>query len=113
MSLREAAERAGVSNPYLSLIERGERKAPHPNILKKLAAAYEIEFNKLMKIAGYLDTGEDEQDALLIDKEFFQALADPQFSFGHRLREDLDLETKRFIVKMYRKLRSQAQQSDG
>ncbi len=112
LSLREAAEKAGVSNPYLSLIERGLRKAPHPNILRGLAAAYGVEFNMLMKIAGYLEPAEEELDALTVDKEFLLALADPQFSTGHRLRGDLDLETKRFIVKMYRKLKLQSQQNE-
>lgn len=106
LSLREAARIAGVSGPYLSQIERGKRQRPHPDKLKKLASAYDIDLNTLMKVAGYLDTGEEERDAIQVEKEFASAISDQRFSYGHRLREDLDLETKRFIVTMYRQLRS-------
>jgi len=41
ISLRKLAERAGISNPYLSQIERGLRK-PSAEILKSIARALSI-----------------------------------------------------------------------
>ena len=54
LSLRRLAETAGISNPYLSQIERGIRK-PSAEILKNLARALEISSNTLYSRAGLID----------------------------------------------------------
>jgi transcriptional regulator with XRE-family HTH domain len=56
LSLRRLAERAGVSNPYLSQIERGIRK-PSAEILKRLSRALEISAESLYTRAGLIDAG--------------------------------------------------------
>jgi len=63
LSLREAQERSNVSNAYISLIESGRRIDPHPNILKKLADAYKLELQDVMRVAGYLDFDAREKEA--------------------------------------------------
>ena len=60
-SLRQLAQAAGVSNPYLSQIERGLRK-PSAEILQQLAKALEISAETLYVRAGLLD-GEPEPAA--------------------------------------------------
>lgn len=54
ISLRKLAERAGISNPYLSQIERGLRK-PSARILKAIAAGLSISAESLYERAGLLD----------------------------------------------------------
>jgi transcriptional regulator with XRE-family HTH domain len=54
LSLRRLAESAGISNPYLSQIERGIRK-PSAEILKNLSRALEISSNTLYRRAGLID----------------------------------------------------------
>ncbi|WP_455360650.1 helix-turn-helix domain-containing protein [Streptomyces sp. SYSU K21746] len=54
LSLRQLAEAAGVSNPYLSQIERGLRK-PSADILQQLAKALRISAETLYVQAGILD----------------------------------------------------------
>ncbi len=54
LSLRRLAEKSGISNPYLSQIERGIRK-PSAEILKNLARALEISSNTLYSRAGLID----------------------------------------------------------
>lgn len=54
LSLRRLAERAGISNPYLSQIERGIRK-PSAEILSRLSRALEISANTLYSQAGLID----------------------------------------------------------
>ena len=54
MSLRRLAEKAGISNPYLSQIERGLRK-PSAEILKSLARGLSIQAESLYIQAGLLD----------------------------------------------------------
>ena len=54
LSLRKLSELAGVSNPYLSQIERGLRK-PSADILNQIARALEISAESLYVRAGILD----------------------------------------------------------
>ena len=51
LSLRQLAEQAGVSNPYLSQIERGLRK-PSAEVLQQLAKALRISAEQLYLRAG-------------------------------------------------------------
>src|SRR5882757_3141885 len=61
LSLRQLADAAGVSNPYLSQIERGLRK-PSAEILQQLARALRISAESLYVQAGILDERPDAQD---------------------------------------------------
>jgi transcriptional regulator with XRE-family HTH domain len=54
LSLRKLSELAGISNPYLSQIERGLRK-PSAEILQQLARALEISSETLYVRAGILE----------------------------------------------------------
>lgn len=54
LSVRRLAELAGVSNPYLSQIERGLRK-PSAEILQQIAKALQISAETLYVRAGILD----------------------------------------------------------
>jgi transcriptional regulator with XRE-family HTH domain len=51
LSLRQLAEQAGVSNPYLSQIERGLRK-PSAEVLQQIAKALRISAEQLYLRAG-------------------------------------------------------------
>ncbi|ANH38235.1 Transcriptional regulator ClgR [Nocardioides dokdonensis FR1436] len=51
LSLRQLAEQAGVSNPYLSQIERGLRK-PSAEVLQQIARALRISAEQLYIRAG-------------------------------------------------------------
>lgn len=54
LSLRRLSEMAGVSNPYLSQIERGLRK-PSADILRQIARALSISSEELYVRAGILE----------------------------------------------------------
>ena len=54
LSLRTLAERAGISNPYLSQIERGLRR-PSADILQRVADALRISAETLYVQAGILE----------------------------------------------------------
>src|SRR5687768_4568923 len=53
LSLRQLAEQAGVSNPYLSQIERGLRR-PSAEVLQQIAKALRISAEQLYIRAGIL-----------------------------------------------------------
>ena len=54
LSLRGLSDRAGISNPYLSQIERGLRK-PSAEILQQIARGLAISAETLYERAGILD----------------------------------------------------------
>ncbi len=54
LSLRQLAEQAGVSNPYLSQIERGLRK-PSAEVLQQISKALRISSEQLYIRAGILN----------------------------------------------------------
>ena len=55
LSLRDLAERARVSNPYLSQVERGLHE-PSVRVLKSIAGALGISAETLLEQAGLLDS---------------------------------------------------------
>lgn len=103
MSLREVHRLTGISDPYLSQIEKGQRR-PGPRILKRLAALYAVDVHDLLKRAGHLDLEGREPDAdqtLEVERAYQYVLSDPRFRMGTRPRGPLSEEAKRFIVEMY------------
>ena len=54
LTLRQLAEQTGISNPYLSQIERGLRK-PSAEVLQQLAKALRVSAESLYVRAGILD----------------------------------------------------------
>jgi transcriptional regulator with XRE-family HTH domain len=71
VSLRQLARLAGVSNPYLSQIERGLRK-PSAEILQQIAKGLRISAEQLYAHAGFLDLPEGNREvvaAILGDAE--------------------------------------------
>ncbi len=59
LSLRQLADAAGVSNPYLSQIERGLRR-PSAEVLQQIARALRISAETLYVRAGILDPEDGE-----------------------------------------------------
>ena len=57
LSLRQLADQAGVSNPYLSQIERGLRK-PSAEVLQQIAKALRISAEQVYVRAGILSPDE-------------------------------------------------------
>ncbi len=96
LSLRQLADRAGVSNPYLSQIERGLRK-PSAEVLSQIAKALRISSEALYVRAGLLETFEGAgtvEDAVLADT----VLSDRQ---------------KRVLLDLYRTFRTESMPHKG
>lgn len=68
VSVRQLAERAGVSNPYLSQIERGLRK-PSAEVLSQIAKALRMSAEVMYVRAGILEPAQTGhvQDAIVVD----------------------------------------------
>lgn len=54
LTLSQIGKEVGLSHSYLSQIETGLKKAPSPEILKKLAEAIGVPYLEMMEKAGYL-----------------------------------------------------------
>jgi transcriptional regulator with XRE-family HTH domain len=87
VSVRQLARLAGVSNPYLSQIERGLRK-PSADILQQIAKGLRISAEQLYVRAGILETriGDPEVVAAILSDELLgerqkQVLVDIYESF--------------------------------
>ena len=95
LSLRNVAKSAGISNPYLSQIERGLRK-PSAEILGQIARALRISAETLYVQAGILEErGEaDLEDAIL-------------------RTPDLSDEQRQALLNVYRSMRSNESARDG
>ena len=105
-SLREVRRLTGMSNVYLSQIEKGE-KHPGPRILGRLAAFHGVSVGDLLRRAGYMETdgGPPPADkALDVDRAYRFVLDDPRFRAGAKPTGHLSQESKRFIVEMYERL---------
>jgi transcriptional regulator with XRE-family HTH domain len=94
LSLRKLSELAGISNPYLSQIERGLRK-PSAEILQAIARALRISSETLYVRAGILEERDTEADLvadILRDRTITegqkQALLEIYRSFQREQTED-------------------------
>ncbi len=90
LSLRRLSDLAGISNPYLSQIERGLRK-PSAEILQQIARALRISAETLYERAGLLEHHEGHADTVAA------ILRDPL------LTED----ARQTLLKVYLSLRSE------
>lgn len=88
LSLRKLSEMAGVSNPYLSQIERGLRR-PSAEILQQIARALEISSETLYVRAGILDEPAGDVDVIA------EIRRDPEISE----------EQKKTLVRIYESFR--------
>lgn len=111
LSLRQLAEQAGVSNPYLSQIERGLRK-PSAEVLQQIAKALRISAEQLYIRAGILSpeegtggsvelavlgdsrlTERQKQSLLDVYASFLALNAADQSSLGGGASEDAPIDT--------------------
>jgi transcriptional regulator with XRE-family HTH domain len=91
LSLRRMSEIAGISNPYLSQIERGLRK-PSAEILQQIAKALRISAETLYIRAGILEDNRDLNGDLV----------------GHiYAATDIDDQQKQVLIAIYLSFRGQ------
>ncbi|GAA3301719.1 helix-turn-helix domain-containing protein [Streptomyces cinereospinus] len=96
LSLRQLADAAGVSNPYLSQIERGLRK-PSAEVLQQVAKALRISAETLYVRAGILDAERDGDEDRRDGATRAAILADPT----------LNERQKQVLLQVYEALRKE------
>ncbi|MBV9439449.1 MAG: helix-turn-helix transcriptional regulator [Candidatus Eremiobacteraeota bacterium] len=88
LSLRQLAEVAKVSNPYLSQIERGLHK-PSADVLKNIASALKISAETMYAQAGLLDPASGDEGGTTVEDAI-------------RLERRLTADQKETLVRIYR-----------
>jgi transcriptional regulator with XRE-family HTH domain len=95
LSLRRLSDMAGISNPYLSQIERGLRK-PSAEILQQIAKALRISAETLYVRAGILEERQDGPGLVeeilrdgTLNEDQKQALIRVYLSFVHENNNDV------------------------
>lgn len=58
-TIRELADRSGVSAAYISQLENGNRGVPSPDVLMKLSEGLNTPYPDLMQLAGYMEKPSD------------------------------------------------------
>ena len=105
LSLRQVEKAVGISNSYLYQIERGERNVPKLEVLRKMAATYDVSFASLMAAARLQEPEQEDEfykNTKMIELAFDLVRNDPDYIFGTHLNaSDISLEVKRFVVEMY------------
>jgi transcriptional regulator with XRE-family HTH domain len=96
ISLRQLASQAGVSNPYLSQVERGLRR-PSAEILQQIAKGLRISAEALYVQAGILEDRRSDSGVRAA------VLADP----------NLAERQKQVLLEIYESFRKEASGSDG
>ena len=85
VSQRNLARMSGVSDSYLSQIERGNYR-PSPQVVKALATAFGLEPKQLYMMLGFMD---DDENAAAICKAIDDARAKKDFKVADALRKGL------------------------
>ncbi len=60
-SLQGVAGPAKISVSYLQKLENGAVNDPSPRVLRRLAGALEVPYGRLMELAGYLESEQEER----------------------------------------------------
>jgi transcriptional regulator with XRE-family HTH domain len=98
LSLRKVSQMAGISNPYLSQIERGMRR-PSAEILQAIAKALRISAETLYVKAGILDEAHleraDVATAILRDLTINDKQKQVLVEIYHSFRHENELEGKK------------------
>ena len=95
VSVRQLAEKAAVSNPYLSQIERGLRK-PSADVLNQIAKALRVSAEVLYVRAGILEPSAagEVRDAIIADLSITERQKQVLLDIYTSFRQQNDAETK-------------------
>jgi transcriptional regulator with XRE-family HTH domain len=80
LSLREVERQTGISNEYLSQLERGVATKPAPDVLQKLAKFYGAPYEALLVAAGYLKEKPADRHRHVFPREVEAVAKTAQFS---------------------------------
>ncbi|GLY10372.1 helix-turn-helix domain-containing protein [Pseudobacillus badius] len=69
LTLNQVALYSDISAAQLSRIETGKRGVPKPTTIKKISEALKVDYDELMKIAGYIEENDKKHKPMLTEKD--------------------------------------------
>lgn len=78
--MREVGRQTGISNEYLSQLERGIATKPTPDVLQKLATFYGVSYESLLVSAGYLRENSGRGKRRVVPREIEAMAESAQFT---------------------------------
>jgi transcriptional regulator with XRE-family HTH domain len=108
-TIRELADRSGVSAAYISQLENGNRGIPSPDVLMKLSEGLNTSYSELMDIAGYLESSQSVQKFQSNPVNLRRFLRENELMFDGFLLTDEDKEwVERMLTVLFWKERQSA-----
>lgn len=95
LTVRQLDLYSGVSHSYISQMERGARGIPTPEILKKLSKPLGVEYEELMRVAGYLKETKNKNESAytLPESEIDLFIKEREAKYGVIIRDDPVFQT--------------------
>lgn len=91
-TIRDLADRSGVSTAYISQLENGNRGIPSPEVLMKLSEGLNISYSELMEIAGYLESKHKRNEQLKDPVNLRRFIRENDLMFDGFVLSELDKE---------------------
>lgn len=106
-TIREVADRSGVSAAYISQLENGHRGIPSPDVLMKLSEGLNTSYSSLMGYAGYLEIDGPERPQVGTPVNLRRFLRENNIQFDGILFTEEDKEwVERMLTVLFWKERS-------
>ncbi|MBA2943754.1 helix-turn-helix transcriptional regulator [Paenibacillus sp. CGMCC 1.16610] len=113
-TLRELADRSGVSAAYISQLENGNRGIPSPEVLMKLSEGLNTSYSELMDLAGYLESSPSTEKFQSNPVNLRRFLRENELMFDGFLLTDEDKEwVERMLTVLFWKQRQESKLEDG
>lgn len=99
LSLREFANKSGLSHAYIAKLESGidprsgKKVEPTLDTIKKIADATDTQLIEVLKLMGYVESNNEEKSECMLDEEIKQIISNLDSEFIDILK-DLDGMTK-------------------
>ncbi|RIJ64123.1 helix-turn-helix domain-containing protein [Rummeliibacillus sp. POC4] len=110
MTLNQVALYSEISAAQLSRIENGKRGVPKPSTIEKISQALKVDYNELMRVAGYIEkdnsdlpklTKKDERDVAKDLEKIISGLEghnNGYAQFDGQTIEDMDDEDRELLI---------------
>jgi transcriptional regulator with XRE-family HTH domain len=98
---RDLATASGVPYSTVWRLENGATLDPKGRLLRKLADSLEVSVDYLLGGTQLMQPDRKLEEVDNIERAYEFVRTDPKFQFGTRVKGELSIEAKRFIVELY------------
>lgn len=89
MTVNQLAVYSGVSAASISRYETGERGTPKPPTIEKLAKGLRMDYEELMRIAGYVESEHKKESGFTLPESVYESvIREAEVKYGVNLRDD-------------------------